>query len=109
MSTANAVTSGTGYRLAWGLDMHNLKPFEDGDTKKVFHAPRPVMMERRLDELLYSDTWSKLALHVRRSNPGLPINVVVQVGRKEKSPILFMELENGKKYRQNGVRLYEVK
>ena len=109
MRTANATTSEKGNRTYFGLDISNLRPFETGDTKKVFESERPRMELYKIGDLVSDDDWSLIVCHAMHQNPGIRLTDKVLIGRTWRSPIKFFEVIGGKKYRQNGANIYEVK
>ena len=109
MTSANATRDSRGDTLyAGGLDLYNLKPHEDGDTRKVFEERVPVMHTKKLGDLLGSKDYDHIARHVLKENSSLRMTDEVQVGRNYRSPIKFLDVPNGKNYRQNGSLFYEV-
>ena len=109
MTTARAITGGNGQRLSAGLDAYDLRPHEDGDTKKVFDERVPVMHLEKLGDLLGSKDYDQIARHVMQKDDSLSLRTEVKIGRNYRSPIKFLDVPNGKKYRQNGALFYEVK
>jgi hypothetical protein len=109
MTTARAVTGSTGQRLSAGLDAYDLRPHEDGDTKKVFDERVPVMRKQKLGDLFSSPSYDQIVRHVMLENDSLRLTDEVLVGRNYRSPIKFLDVPGGKRYRQNGALIYEVK
>lgn len=108
MATARAVTGRDGGRLYGGLDMNAISPVETQGKIREAEKNPPVLVERKVGDLL-GGKYDAIVRFVMNENESMRLTDFVYLGRNPRSPIVFLETENGRKYRQNGVRFYEVK